>query len=89
VTPLLRRAFEALGPGASSREIKLVGDTLRASGDDETLKVLKEAAGHGAAWEELADFAEEIGAGSFVALDLVVGAAGGELIRRSARGTNH
>jgi hypothetical protein len=89
VTPLLRKAFEVLGPGASKHEIKLVADVLRASGDDETLRVLKEAAGYRAAWEKLADFSEEIGAGPFVALDLVVAAAGGELIRRSARGTNH
>ena len=53
------------------------------------MRVLTRAAGYGAAWEKLADFSEEIGAGPFVALDLVVAAAGGELIRRSARGTNH
>jgi hypothetical protein len=87
VTPLLTKAFEALGPGASMHEIKLVADIVRVSGDDETLRVLTEAARYGAAWEKLAAFSEEVGAGPFVALDLVVAAAGGELLPRSASGT--
>lgn len=75
MTPLLTKAFEALGPGASKHEIELVADTLRASGDKQTLTVLNEAVEGGAAWDKLADFAEEVGAGPFVALDLVVAAA--------------
>ena len=58
-------------------------------GDDETLRVRTDAAGYGATSEQRADFSEEIGAGPFVAPDLVEAGAGGELIRRSARGTNH
>jgi hypothetical protein len=83
MTPLLRKALEALGPGASKHEIKRVADTLRASGDAETLELLRRASEDRAAWEKLADFSEEIGAGPLVALDLVVAAAGGTLLRRS------
>jgi hypothetical protein len=85
VTSLLWKAFEALGPGANKHEIELVADTLRTAGDEETLRILEEAAkpGRNPTWEKLADFAEEVGAGPFVALDLVVAAAGGELLRRS------
>jgi hypothetical protein len=82
VTELLRKSFYALGADASPREIKLVADTLRASGDTPTLRVLEAAADDLRAFEALCRVADEAGAYGFVALDLV-------MAYRNPRGVRH
>ena len=78
---LLSRAFAALGPGATAREIELVADTLRTAGDDHVLGMLETAAEDWRAFEALCQIAEEAGASGFVALDLATAVSGGGLVR--------
>lgn len=68
---LLERALVALGPAPSHRELELVAETLRASGDEEAIAALEAAADLGDAFEALVELAEASGVGPFTALDLV------------------
>ena len=74
MTELLRRAFLALGPGPTHRELRLVAETLRETADEETTAILVDAAdaiGDDHAMDEVNEIAVEEGASAFVALDLV------------------
>lgn len=70
MSELVERAFGALGSAPSWRELELVADTLRASGDDDATAALKAAGGDGTAFAALAELAVESGSSGFVALDL-------------------
>jgi hypothetical protein len=71
VSELLERAFVALGPGPKPRELSLVAETLRKSGDEEAIAALEAAADLGDAFEALVELAEASGVRPFTALDLV------------------
>jgi hypothetical protein len=73
VSGLLFSAFKALGPGASRREIAMVADALRESGDEEVLALFRPPGGEYFDHEACAavtEIAEQAGAGGFVGLDL-------------------
>ena len=67
MSELLERAFAALGPGPTYRELRLVAETLREADDEETTALLEDAD----AIDKVQDIAVEQGAGAFTALDLV------------------
>lgn len=69
MSELLSRAFAALGPGPTWRELELVAETLRESGDEEAIELLRAGVG-GEAFAALVKLAEASGASGFVALDL-------------------
>ena len=69
MSELLARAFAALGPAPTDRELALVADAVRNSGDEEAIAAL-EADYDDPAWKELDAVAIESGASAFVALDL-------------------
>jgi hypothetical protein len=69
MSELLARAFAALGPGPTERDLALVAESLRSSGDEDALAILE--AGIGCAeFEALAELASVSGSSPFVALDL-------------------
>ena len=72
MSDLLFAAFKALGMGANHREITLVANALRASGDAEVRELLGSwpPNDHREAWDRLKSIVEEAGAGGLVALDL-------------------
>jgi hypothetical protein len=67
---LLGRAFAALGAGPTRRELALVADALRASGDEKALAALEVPLGDTEAFDQLAALAREHGSSAFVVLDL-------------------
>lgn len=67
---LLARAFDALGAGPTDRELELVAETLRRSGDEEAIAVLEAELGSDG-FRALAELASASGSSGFVALDLV------------------
>jgi hypothetical protein len=67
VTDLVRLAFRALGDGPTWRELELVADAIRESGDEPALALFE---GWGT-FDALVAVAEEAGAGGLVALDLL------------------
>ncbi len=69
---LLARTFEALGGGPTWRELQLVGDAVRESGDEEALKALESAADDRQAFTALTELAVASGASGFEALNLIV-----------------
>ena len=79
MSELLEGAFRALGPGPTRRELELVADVLRESGDREALDML---AGDP---EAVAQLADANGSHGLVALDLqvVVGHGIDGLVRKS------
>jgi hypothetical protein len=83
---LLERAFAALGPAPSWRELGLVADTLRASGDGDVLEALEAAASGGQEFDALVELAREVGSSGFVALDLVTEIVNPGRARRNAGG---
>jgi hypothetical protein len=73
VTELLHAAFHALGPAATRREVALVAQALRESGDDATLAMFRPLDGAYFDRESCAavtEVAERAGAGGFVGLDV-------------------
>ena len=67
MTDLVRLAFRALGDGPTWRELELVADAIRESGDEQALALVE-------GWDTfdaLVAVAEEAGAGGLVALDLL------------------
>jgi hypothetical protein len=72
MTELVLAAFEALGMGATRRELGLVAKALRDSGDEETLALFYEPESYGDGYRRLVDISQQAGAGGFVALDLYV-----------------
>lgn len=70
MSELLARAFAALGAAPTWRELELVAETLRESGDEEAIELLRAGVG-GDEFEALTELAEASGASGFVALDLV------------------
>ncbi len=71
MSELLLAAFKALGPGPSRRELGLVADAVRDSGDREAL-ALWDGPDYGPGYKRLVELAEQAGAGGFVVLDLYV-----------------
>lgn len=69
MSDLLPRAFTALGMGPTRREIALVAQTLRDSGDEAVL-VIERAACRREEFRALVELAEAAGSSAFVALDL-------------------
>ena len=69
---LLERAFAALGPGPTARELSLVAETLIGSGDEEALAEIVRANTDEEAWKRLIALADANGSSGFVALDLRV-----------------
>ena len=67
---LLARAFAALGPNPTDRELGLVADAVRNSGDEEAIAALE--ADDDAAWQKLVAIATENGANGYTALDFRV-----------------
>jgi hypothetical protein len=72
VSTLLERAFKALGPAPSQREVELVAQALRDSEDEEALAALEAAWGNREASDALTELALASGSSGFVALDLGV-----------------
>jgi len=70
MSDLLKRAFGALGPAPSWREVELVAETLRISGDKATTRALEGALADRKAFAALAELASAAGANGFTALDL-------------------
>jgi hypothetical protein len=70
VSELLSAAFKALGMDADRREITLVANALRASGDAEVQALLGIWPDDREGWDWLVSIASEAGAGGLVALDL-------------------
>jgi hypothetical protein len=68
VSGLLFNAFKALGPGATKREVTLVANALRDTGDAEVRELLWPPDPEG--WDRLDAIADEAGANRFVVLDL-------------------
>ena len=70
---LVFNAFRALGPGATRREVALVAEALRESGEEEVLALFRlpgcDYFDH-EAYAAVAEIAERADAGGFVALDL-------------------
>ena len=71
MSALLLNAFRVLGPGPSRREIALMAEALRESGDVEVGPLL-DYANNRDLWERCNALADEAGAYGFVALDLVL-----------------
>lgn len=69
MSELLSRAFAALGPGPTWRELELVASTLRESGDEEAIALLG-AGVDGDEFKGLTELAAASGSSGFVALDL-------------------
>ena len=72
MTQLLTAAFKALGMAPSRRELGLVCDAIRASGDKASLGLWDDtdARGFAPGFDRLVEIAEEAGAGFYVALDV-------------------
>jgi hypothetical protein len=70
---LLAQAFAALGPGPTQRELELVAEALRDSGDEDAIAIL-EAPGRDE-FRALAELASASGSSAFVALDLATAIA--------------
>jgi hypothetical protein len=87
VNELLERAFVALGKAPTYRELALVAETIRESGDEDALAELDAAAWDRDASAALGELALASGSSGFVALDLLVEVAnpGGSAPRRSRR----
>jgi hypothetical protein len=66
MSELLARAFGALGPGPSWRELELVGDAVRQSGDEDALAALNLDE-----FDALSATAVAAGSNGYVALELV------------------
>ena len=65
MSELIERAFRALGSAPTWRELELVADTLRASGDEDAIAALTDPD-----LEALANLAAASGSSGVVALDL-------------------
>lgn len=87
MSELLAQAFGALGTGPTWRELELVAETLRGSGDEDAIGMLEAGIG-GEEFEALTELAAASGSSGFVALDLVTAIAnpGKPPVRGSERG---
>ena len=72
MTAMLTAAFKALGMAPSRRELGLVCDAIRASGDQDSLGLWGDTddRGFGPGFDRLVEIAEDAGAGFYVALDV-------------------
>jgi hypothetical protein len=70
VSELLERAFQALGPGPSQREVVLVAQAIHDSEDQDAISALEATLDDDEAWHALVNLAQASGSSGFVALDL-------------------
>jgi hypothetical protein len=87
VSELLERAFGALGPAPTYRELVLAVATIRESDDEEAIGMLEAALEDGLRASALDELALASGSSGFVALDLLTEFSnpGGSAPRRSRR----
>jgi hypothetical protein len=71
MSALLFNAFRALGPGPARREVALVAQALRESGDADVGPLL-DYENHPELWARCEEMADEAGAFGFVQLDLAL-----------------